>query len=163
MFNIYNRQWLALSSRGGRKHKNPVSRAYNLVMDVLSNSHCCRADGSHPKWACLIAYLDMLWVMTFVFDYSFLFLLLILTDDIFLTLIFRQSEGWGETEKETSMWEKHIDWVPPTYAWTRPGMEPTTEVHALDRNQSQEPSVRRLTLYSQSQTGFGPTAVLNRP
>ena len=35
------------------------------------------------------------------------------------------------------------------------GDVPATKVHALDRNQTWDPSVRRLTLYPLSQTGFG--------
>ncbi|XP_054582661.1 calcium uniporter regulatory subunit MCUb, mitochondrial isoform X2 [Eptesicus fuscus] len=57
-----------------------------------------------------------------------------------------------DKKPETSMREKHrpaASCTPPT------GDVPTTNEHALDRNRTRDPSVRRLTLYPLSQTGFG--------
>lgn len=47
---------------------------------------------------------------------------------LFLFFSFSQREwkgGWeeGEREKNTSMWKKHINWLPPTLTLTRPGIE----------------------------------------
>lgn len=36
-------------------------------------------------------------------------------------------------ERETSMLEKHMDWLPPTCALTGAGNEPASHVCALDR------------------------------
>ncbi|XP_054581044.1 uncharacterized protein LOC129151151 [Eptesicus fuscus] len=57
-----------------------------------------------------------------------------------------------DKELETSMREKHrsaASCTPPT------GDVPATKVHALDRNRTWDPSVRRLMLYPLSQTGQG--------
>ncbi|EPQ12717.1 Inactive N-acetylated-alpha-linked acidic dipeptidase-like protein 2 [Myotis brandtii] len=58
---------------------------------------------------------------------------------------------------ETSMREKHRS----AASCTSPtGDVPATQVHALDRNRTWDPSVRRPTLYPLSQTGFGNTGLL---
>nr|KAF6355354.1 hypothetical protein mMyoMyo1_011516 [Myotis myotis] len=57
-----------------------------------------------------------------------------------------------DRELETSMREKHRS----AASCTSPtGDVPATQVHALDRNRTWDPSVRRPTLYPSSQTGFG--------
>nr|KAF6336964.1 hypothetical protein mMyoMyo1_012153 [Myotis myotis] len=62
-----------------------------------------------------------------------------------------------DRELETSMREKHRS----AASCTSPtGDVPATQVHALDRNRTWDPSVHRLTLHPQSQTGFGWSVIL---
>nr|KAF6355209.1 hypothetical protein mMyoMyo1_011398 [Myotis myotis] len=78
----------------------------------------------------------------------------ILIDFFFLIYFidFLQRGRERDRELETSMREKHRS----AASCTSPtGDMPTTQVHALDRNRTWDPSVRRLTLYPLSQTGFG--------
>ena len=65
---------------------------------------------------------------------------------------FSQRGRKRDRELETSMREKHrsvASCTPPTRD------VPTTNVHALDRNQTWDLSVRRPTLYPLNQTDFG--------
>nr|KAF6379002.1 hypothetical protein mMyoMyo1_009872 [Myotis myotis] len=68
----------------------------------------------------------------------------------FIDLLQRGRER--DREYETSMREKHRS----AASCTSPtGDVPATQVHAPDRNRTQDPSVRKPMLYPLSQTGFG--------
>ncbi len=80
---------------------------------------------------------------SFIFIYLFIYLFLYLID-------FLQRGRERDRELETPMREKHrsaASCTPPT------GDVPATQVHALDRNRTWDPSVFRPTLYPLSQTG----------
>lgn len=56
----------------------------------------------------------------------------------FFPLIFkaRGREEKRQREKETSVWRRQIDWLPPAHALAEPGIKPATEPHALDQSQT---------------------------
>ena len=47
----------------------------------------------------------------------------------------RDIEGETEGDRQTSIWQKNINWLPPPYV-PQPGIEPTTQVCALSRDHS---------------------------
>ena len=71
---------------------------------------------------------------------------------------FLQKGRERDRELETLMREKYQSAASCTLLT---GDVPATKVHALDWNQTRDPSVRRLMLYPLSQTGFGSFCILN--
>lgn len=72
--------------------------------------------------------------------FLFCFVLLLLTQGYFYHWFLERVGRRGrDRERETSMWERHIDWLPPTRVPTGPGNEPAAKVGALDQNQNPEP------------------------
>lgn len=67
---------------------------------------------------------------------------------IFPPMHFRDSERERE-ERQTLMWERHMDRLPPARAptLTGPEVEPATHIHSRDRNQTWDPSACGLTPY----------------
>nr|KAF6279914.1 hypothetical protein mMyoMyo1_010168 [Myotis myotis] len=75
-----------------------------------------------------------------------------------LLIFFLQRGRERDRELEISMREKHRS----AASCTSPtGDVPATQVHALDQNRTWDLSVRRLTLYPLSQTGFGSLCILH--
>nr|KAF6279900.1 hypothetical protein mMyoMyo1_010155 [Myotis myotis] len=70
----------------------------------------------------------------------------------YILLIILQRRRERDRELETSMREKHRSAASRTLPT---GDVPATKGHALDRNQTWDPSVRRPMLYPLSQTGQG--------
>nr|KAF6285885.1 hypothetical protein mMyoMyo1_009456 [Myotis myotis] len=114
----------------------------------------------------------MSFIFTLIFIISFLMLTLgfsccslsnsLISPSIFLKyilLIFLKRGRERDRELETSMMrEKHRSAASCTLPT---GNVPTTQVHALDRNRTRDPSVRRLTLYPLRHTSQGFPSILN--
>lgn len=81
---------------------------------------------SHLDWKIFQWNTNKMWT-------TLAFLFLILTRG--LSYFFRNSrrEGGGERERETSMWETHIYLLPAVWAPTGAGINPATQISAIDQ------------------------------